>query len=182
MNKINFLVGDKVILRGLTADDASEDYQQWLNDIEVTTHMETGKLPVSHEDLVCFIESANASDKNLLLGIYLKESGGHVGNLKLGPINWLHRNAELGIMIGSSQARGVGAGAESIRLLLDHAFNRLNLIRVSLGVVETNIAAVKCYEKVGFRQEGVHRNAVLSCGEKLNVIRMGILAEEYLGK
>jgi len=174
-----FLSGEVVELRQLTEESVSDEYVSWLADAEVTRHLESGRFPASKQEIIEFVRSHTGSDQHIFLGIYLKEGGEHVGNIKLGPISWLHRNAELGIMIGAAAARGKGVGTEAIRLLLGHAFDRLNLIRVALGVVQSNAGAIRCYEKVGFQTEGVFRSAVLTDGEPQDIVRMSILAEEF---
>ena len=141
-----FIKGETVYLRALTVDDATPEYQGWLNDSEITRHLETGRFPVSIESVRSFIETHNGSNDSLLLGIFLNDSEQHVGNVKLSPINWVHRWAELGIMIGSKAAQGKGIGTEVMQLVCQHAFDRLNLNRVSLGVIESNAAAIRCYE------------------------------------
>jgi len=179
MSEVDFIVGENVVLRGLTQSDVTLNYEQWLNDENVTRFMETGRFPVTQESISEFVSAMASGDSNLLLGIFLKDTEEHVGNLKIGPINWVHRSAELGIMIGSPAARGRGVGTESIRLAVRHAFERLNLQRISLGVVETNEGALRCYEKVGFVREGLYRDAVISGAESYNIVRMGLLANEF---
>ena len=62
-----------------------------------------------------------------------KKTGAHIGNIKLGDINWIHRFSELGIMIGDKRYWGKGYGEEACKLVLAYAFDRLNLNKVILG-------------------------------------------------
>ncbi|MBI4971505.1 MAG: GNAT family N-acetyltransferase [Candidatus Omnitrophica bacterium] len=64
-------------------------------------------------------------------------------------------------------------------MLLDHAFNRLNLHRVRLGVVDQNKPALKTYTKMGFRIEGKAREQFFVDGKFRDVILMGILDREF---
>ena len=68
---------------------------------------------------------------------------------------------------------------EAVRLLLDFAFRDLNLHRVYLHVFDTNAAAIRIYEKVGFVREGVLRQAAHIDGRYVDVMVMSILREEY---
>lgn len=54
------------------------------------------------------------------------------------------------ILIGDTEQRGKGLGQQIVGLLLDFVFSNLNKTKVELNVFDWNIAAIKCYEKVGF--------------------------------
>ncbi|MFC4991834.1 GNAT family N-acetyltransferase [Rubritalea tangerina] len=174
-----FLDGNSVFLRKLSLDDVTVRYERWLNDRAVTEYLEVGSFPNTISDIQSFVADTNKNSNMLFLGIFLKENDEHVGNIKLGPIDWVHRRAELGIMVGEESARGVGVGKESIDLVLRHAFSRLNLHRVSLGVIADHIGAIRCYEKVGFVREGLYRESFFKDGEMLDTVRMAILASDY---
>jgi RimJ/RimL family protein N-acetyltransferase len=55
------------------------------------------------------------------------------------------------ILIGDPHKRGKGLGKEIVSFLVDYAFNTLNQSKVQLNVFDWNMAAIKCYEKAGFR-------------------------------
>ena len=56
----------------------------------------------------------------------------------------------------------------------------MNLQRVGLAVYETNARAVRAYEKVGFKEEGRRRRAHFIGGRHIDVIVMGLLAEDLI--
>jgi RimJ/RimL family protein N-acetyltransferase len=58
------------------------------------------------------------------------------------------------IVIGEASAAGRGLGTESIGLLCDYAFQRLNLHKVIAYVLEINPRAKRAFEKAGFTCEG----------------------------
>lgn len=89
------------------------------------------------------------------------------------------RQAVLGIGVFSSQQRGQGLGTEAIRLLLRYAFDGLRLHRIGLRVLERNTRAIACYERCGFRREGLERDSALIDGEFHNDVLMGVLEDEY---
>jgi RimJ/RimL family protein N-acetyltransferase len=94
-------------------------------------------------------------------------------------VDSVNRHAMLGIFIGEEAYRGRGYGPEAIRLLLDYGFNLLNLNSVMLGVMSFNQRAVRCYEKVGFREIGRRREARIIGGQRFDGILMDILADEF---
>ena len=54
--------------------------------------------------------------------------------------------------------------------MVRYAFETMNLNRVSLHVFEFNVRGIRAYEKVGFRQEAIFRQAVFREGRYWNTI------------
>lgn len=102
-----------------------------------------------------------------------------VGVVYLTSIDRINRSAEYHIMIGADMDRGKGYGYQGSLLILKHAFEDLNLNRVQLTVLENNEPAVKMYEKLGFKKEGLLRETVFKKGEYKNQLIMSMLFEEY---
>ena len=101
-----------------------------------------------------------------------------LGLISLLNINYVNRSAEMHIMIGGAENRGKGLGTFAVRAMISHAFYNLNLRRIELGVLETNTAAIRLYEKCGFTREGVKRQSNYKNGEYISLIIMGLLKEE----
>ncbi len=101
---------------------------------------------------------------------------GHVG---LDGIDWVARNAWVGIGIGEREYWGKGYGTDAMNLILRFAFESLNLNRVSLDVFEYNQRAYLSYCKCGFKDEGRMRQWMQRGGERHDMIFMGILREEW---
>ena len=98
-------------------------------------------------------------------------SGDYIGQCDLMKITSYSRKASLAIVIGPEH-QGQGYGTEAIGLLLELAFNHLNLNRVQLRVHSDNARALRCYEKMrvlcaeGVLRKGhVHRRQVLRFGD-----------------
>ncbi len=175
-----FLSGSKIYLRPLERTDLNERYLHWLNDAEVTQYLETGAFPTTRDDLEKFYAQVTGSSTEVIFAIADQKTHAHIGNVKLGPINWVDRRAALGILIGEKSCWGKGIGEEATRLTVEYAFDRLNLNRVGLAVFEEHDAAVKCYEKVGFKLEGCFREEVFREGRYQNRLWMGLLRSEYI--
>ena len=149
--KTAFAEGSLVVLRPLERTDLNDRYLNWLNDPAVTRYTETGIFPSTAEDLENYYRSVTGSRSDVMLAVVDKKSGRHVGNVKLGPIRWVHRAATFGILIGEKESWGKGVGLEATQLMVEYGFFRLNLHRIDLGVFAEHQAAVRCYEKVGFK-------------------------------
>ena len=174
-----FAQGSRVFLRPLEREDLNARYLGWLNDPEVTRYMETGAFPTTARDLEKFYDEVTGSRNQMILAVADKKSGQHVGNVKLGPIHWIHRCATFGIMIGDKRFWGRGVGLEATRLMVEFGFERLNLRRIDLGVLAEHDAAVRCYEKAGFKVEGRMRESVFQDGKYGDRLWMGLLRSEY---
>jgi RimJ/RimL family protein N-acetyltransferase len=173
------VVGDRIYLRPVTEADATPAYVSWLNDPETTRYMESGRRAETVESIREYIARLEGREDARFLAIVLNDGDRHVGNLKLEPINWTHRHAVLGIMIGDPAARGRGVGTAATRLALQYAFSGLKLHRIALGVTADNLPAIRCYEKVGFKTEGRFREAVRREHGYVDSLWMAILADEF---
>ncbi len=174
-----FAEGSLVVLRPLERTDLNERYLSWLNDPEVTRYTETGTFPSTAEDLDNYYRSVSGSKHDVMLAVVDKKSGRHIGNVKLGPIHWVHRRATFGILIGEKEFWSKGVGLDATRLMVEYGFERLNLHRIDLGVFAEHAAAVRCYEQAGFKVEGRMREDLFLDGKYRDRLRMGLLRSEY---
>jgi RimJ/RimL family protein N-acetyltransferase len=90
----------------------------------------------------------------------------------------LSRNAEVGIAL-IAEARGRGVGTEALRQTVEFAFTRRNLRRVFLWVLSSNVAAISAYRKLGFVEEGRHREHAWVRGRYEDEVTMGLLRSEW---
>jgi len=77
-----------------------------------------------------------------------KTSGFTIGHSEI----YLNKNtAKLcRILIGNLQYRGKGIGEKIVKELVQISFEEHHVKKIELNVYDWNIAAIKCYEKVGF--------------------------------
>lgn len=143
--------GSRIYFRHVEASDLNENYLAWMNDQDVTRYLEINP-PYSIEDLKSYYQTHHHKPSEPWFAITTKDCM-HIGNIKLGPINWIHRRADISIFIGYRALWGKGYGMEAISLMTDHAFKTLNLHKVMAGVYSQNIGSRKAFEKAGFRVE-----------------------------
>ena len=171
------LVGDGIVLHGLQAEDVGPDYVAWLNDPEVNRFLETRHTSQTHESVVGFVAEKADSGDSFLFGIYVGESGRHVGNIKLGPVRAEHDLAEVSLFIGARDAWGQGIGARAISLVSRFGFEQLSLRKLSASIYAPNIASVRAFKRAGWRQEAVLPAHYLLDDVPVDIIVMGLLAE-----
>ncbi len=172
-----FLIGVSVYLRPLEVADA-RTMVPWFNDQEMTRHLRRYQ-PMTLVEEEDFLRRLPESAADLVLGITLRADDRLVGATGLHRVDSRNRHAEFGISIGDKSAWGKGHGTEATRLLVQHAFDTLNLNRVWLHVYEYNEAALRVYQKVGFRTEGRLRQDVFRDGRYWDTVVMAVLREEW---
>lgn len=148
------IVGDKIILRTVCDSDCNTAYLKWMNDFDTNYYMETRWNKQSEETILAFVNHIAESKDSYLFAIVEKESGIHIGNIKLGPIIYRYKYADISYFIGEKQFRGQGYAKEAIKLVCDFAFNKLGLHRIQAGVIEGNITSEKVLSSTGFKLEG----------------------------
>ncbi|WP_086667782.1 GNAT family N-acetyltransferase [Lentzea kentuckyensis] len=107
----------------------------------------------------------------------ITEDGRFLGEVVL-TINPYNRSA--GMRIFLQDGFGKGYGTLAIRHVLDHAFTVRKLHRVDLEVYEFNDRAIHVYKKLGFREEGRLRDALLWEGEFHDAIVMSVLSTDNI--
>jgi len=105
-----------------------------------------------------------------------------IGGTSLFNFNWLSRSAVFGISIYDPKNWGKAYGQEATNLVLDFAFNNLNLNRIELYAFDFNKRAQKCYKNVGFTEVGRKRKSRYIDGEYRDEVVMDIMKDEWLTK
>lgn len=147
--------GKHIYLREICQADVNERYCCWMNDNEVTQFMESRFTPQSHETIKNFIESILGSPNYVFLAIIVKDGEQHIGNIKVGPIDWNHSRADVGILIGEKSAWGKGYATEAIKLIVKCCFEDLKLHKLTAGAYASNKGSIRAFTKAGFKQEGI---------------------------
>jgi diamine N-acetyltransferase len=88
-----------------------------------------------------------------------------------------HRSVRLQRIVVGTPDRGLGK--LMLRRILDYVFQELQAHRLWLDVFETNARAQHVYESLGFRREGILREAIYRDGEYHTQWLMAILDCEY---
>lgn len=149
------LHGGNIVLRTMCPEDASLVYLGWLKNPEINAYLEVRfSIPQSTSDLKSFIAKINESSDSIFLGIFLKENGRHIGNIKLGPIDWHHQVGDVGFLIGDKEQWGKGLASMAISMLTNYAFTNLNLAKLTAGCYSGNEGSRRALQKAGFLEEG----------------------------
>ena len=158
--------------------DDVDTFIGWMNDFQITDYTGRSSQICSYEQEKTFV-AEQVKQNSYFMAIVREDNEEVIGTISLNRINFVDRAATLGIMIGEDKNRSKGYGTEAIGLILDFAFNYLNLNSVFLTYLECNARARKCYEKVGFKEIGRRRKSKFINGKYYDSILMDILAEEF---
>lgn len=170
----------ELVALGPLRRDLVPTYQRWMNDLITARNLGTS-TPLTLEAEEAWYEQAAVSPQTVSFTIYELASPRPIGTTQLMGINLRNRRAEFGINIGEHDARRKGYGTEATRLLLDYAFTALGLHNVSLTVADFNPAAIRAYEKAGFREFGRRRECWLMGGKLHDEVHMQCLSTEFTG-
>lgn len=125
---------------------------EWDNDSEIVKYL--GKKFLSWDTCVTWFNRVSVNRTHRALAIE-SEAGRLIGTIELEHIEWRNGRGELSICIGERDCWGRGYGSDAVRALVAFAFRRLHLDQVYLRVYRGNARAIRCYQKVGFRKEGL---------------------------
>lgn len=175
-----FLEDEEIYLSPFTSGLAhGSAYLDWINDQGSDTHTQHALFPHTDLSLSENFNRIGQSADILKLGICLRDNDMHVGNIEIANIDFINRTGTYNIIVGNKNCQGKGVGYRASVLILKHAFERLSLNRIQLGVLESNNRALALYRKLGFKEEGRFEQAILVDGFYFDVIRMRILRSEF---
>jgi diamine N-acetyltransferase len=174
------VTGERVAL-GPLRPDLAETYGRWMNQPEVRFGVEYLAIatPQSQEE---WIEESNKAaakrePESVTFTIYDLVDRAPVGTCSLFQISYLQSSAHFGISLG--ERRGQGLGGEATRLTLDWGFHVLGLHNVLREALAWNTAAIRAYERAGFRVIGTRRDSVRALGRRWDSVLMDATAEGF---
>ena len=177
-----FLTGDYVNLTVLSEEDIhNSSWYDWFNDEETTQFMQQHYFPNTKEKQIEFLNALNNDSSKIQLGIKDKEKNGPIiGVVSLNAIDLLNRKTEISLIIGEKEYRNVSYSIDVFRLIVNHAFNTLNLNKVWAGTLIKEWVNL-VVRVLNFRQEGVLRKDTFKNGEYRDVYLYSALKEEWNG-
>ena len=149
--KLELQIQNGLRLKVLLPSDVTSDYVAWMNDIAVTAYTEQSDFKHTRSSVLDFVKAKLASASEYLFGIWFNDL--HIGNIKLGPINFRHSRAEISYIIGRKEFWGQGFATKAITRVVAFAFDDLLIEKLCAGVYSDNIGSCKALEKSGFQLE-----------------------------
>lgn len=170
-------------LEPFTSDDFTQ-LMEWVDDERLMKEWSGSmfSFPLSEAGLTWYVEgSNNINDPDVFIYKAVdSKTGVTVGHISLGGISTRDRAGRITrVLVGNTTERRRGICQGMVKALLRIGFEDLKLHRISLGVYDFNHAAINCYLKCGFQQEGALRDVVRHGDGYWTLIEMGILEDEW---
>lgn len=171
--------GKSVRLRALETEDL-DLVTLWANDPGISASLSGWSFPVSRAQQDAWFAGTFQDSKNKRFIIEVKETHQVIGIAGLWDINLRNSNAFAGFKIGAKDIQGKGYGSDAMMTLMAYAFYEVGLHRLWGEMLPFNVASYKvCVDKCGWRVEGVFRQHEYRFGRLWDLIRLGILREDF---
>lgn len=172
--------GKRIYLARMGISQVTDKYYSWLNNPEVNQYLESRFVSNSIDQIKDFVHRAVVSSDIVFAGVFMIDNDNHIGNIKLGNINWIHRTGDIGLLIGEKEYWGKGYASEAIELITNYAFNELNLHKVWAGCYGCNTGSIKAFKNAGFYEEARLKEQYFCKGVYMDGIIMARLKEAEL--
>lgn len=179
------LSGKHIKLKKFTDDQLfDERYFTWLKDREVMKTIGRNEYmrDIHFSTVKTYVRNLQQSNHDYFFAIQVKPANEFIGTAKIGSIDWDNKTADIGIMIGEKNYWGKGLATETLFLLCKFAFKELQLRKLTGGCMERNTAMKKCFEKIGFIEEGVRRKQNFLENDYTDHILFGLFKNEFFSK
>ncbi|MCQ1531337.1 GNAT family N-acetyltransferase [Lutispora saccharofermentans] len=171
--------GDKVKLRAYKKEDIKLAYE-YMNDSEMKRLLVAQiPYPMILEQEEKWFESLLTAKDTYSFAIEDLETGKYIGGCGINSINWLNRIATIGIFIGDKEYWSKGYGTDALNVLIKFIFQQMNINKIKLNVFSFNKRAIRCYEKCGFKVEGVFKQELFRDGQYYDDHAMAIFFEDW---
>ena len=172
----------EVRLRKLKIEDA-DNMLEWMHDEEIQRNFRMNTLHKTKQDVMEFISDSTivAVNGGSIHFAITDEEDEYLGTISLKEIDLQAHNAEYAICL-RKKAQGQGIAKAATKLILEEAFDKLELERVYLNVLSENERAIKLYQSCGFQYEGEFRKHLFLRGKYRNLKWFAILKDEYKAK
>lgn len=172
---------ERLILRKYKEEDASDMYNNWASDTEVTKHLSWSahsSCEVSKQLIGMWINGYN-NKEHYHWAIEFKGTGEVIGNIDLLQINNKDENCEIGYCI-SKDFWNKGITTEAFSAVIKFAFKEVGFERITGRHHVDNVASGRVMEKCNLKYEGTLRKITRNnSGKLVNCKYYSILRDEY---
>ncbi|MFB8426980.1 GNAT family N-acetyltransferase [Priestia megaterium] len=153
------LIGQRAKLRLMNMEDVDVLYNLVQKNPDLWTYM-VRKMDSLGDMEKLVIEALKNFDKGIELPFTVidKVSNTIIGSTRLYDISFDRRTVELGSTFYDKSVQKTSINTECKFLLLKHAFEQLNVVRVQIKTDIQNVGAQRAIERIGGVKEGILRN------------------------
>ena len=177
--RTEFDLGDGLTMRVWREDDIQIAFDIVMRNREhLATFMQWMTPDYSIDHATRFINEGIKSRldrKNL--GLALFRGDDLVGSIGFNRLEWASRSCEIGYWIAREE-EGKGIITRACRALIDYAFEELDMNRVEIRCSAENTRSAGVPERLGFKREGMLRQAEMLNGRAHDFYIYGLLAQD----
>jgi len=175
------LEGEAVRLAPLKLEHLSELYEAGRDE---SLWLWTTNIIKSKEDMLRYIETAlgEAARKLSLPFVTIeKSSGAIIGSTRFGNIDLSNRKTEIGWTWISPKYQRTATNTEAKLLMLSHAFETWNCVRVELKTDVLNEKSRNAILRIGAKEEGILRQHLITdAGRLRDTVYFSIIDSEWM--
>jgi RimJ/RimL family protein N-acetyltransferase len=155
-------------------------YAKWENDPKVRIYARE-IIPCTVEEIKKWFEPRQGDvPKHIIFEIWHKIDKKPIGRMGLCDIDWINGWAYTFIKIGELDYWGQNIATEATELLVQYAFNELNLHKIYARIDVHNVASWTVAEKMGFQLQGLEKHDLYIDGKYHDVKSYYILKEDWM--
>ncbi len=167
----------RCLLRPFSTADADDVYA-YRRDAEVVRYLQVAQ-PFRREDADVFVATQVLSDRHERCVWAMVQDGRVVGGVSL-RIARGKRRAEVGYEL-ARWLWGRGLMTEAVSAVIDEAFRRLPIIKITATATAANARSIRLLERLGMQREALLRQHWVHGGRVLDEVRYGLLRDEWKG-
>ncbi len=155
-------------------------YVKWLNNEKVRKYARW-EMPRTVEDVKRWFEPREGRVPWFVgFEVWHKKDSKPIGQVGLAWIDWVNGWANAFAYIGEPEYWSQGITTEATEMLVEYAFNELNLNKLQGGAAVENIGSWSVAEKIGFKFEGIRKHEMYVGGKYLDVKTYRISKEDWV--
>jgi len=155
-------------------------YIKWINNPKVRKYARD-IIPIGVHDAKIWFEPRERGMPNFIgFVIWHKKDKKPIGTAEVSLIDWVNGWANVGISIGEPAYWNKSIATEATEMIIEYAFNELNLNKLQGCAAIENIGSWSVAEKLGFVFEGIGKHNMYVDGKYLDEKRYCLLKEDWL--
>jgi RimJ/RimL family protein N-acetyltransferase len=172
------LSNNRIRLRDYHKEEV-EKVWEYFNDPEVMRFLNPNiPFPIKLDDEYNFYNSISQKNEKYNFAIEKIEGNELIGGCGINEINWKNSWCVVGIWL-ARPFWSQGYGTDALTCLTSFIFEEMNLNKVMLNVFSFNKRAIKCYEKTGFKTEGILKQNIFRDGKYYDEFIMSTFKNDY---
>ena len=156
------IYSDRCKLVSFDINLVGDRYLSWLRSEKINKYLIKPNNRITKEEVLDYCTNLIQSKNDIFLSIIALSSEKHIGNVRIGPIDFVNKVCNFSIMLGDENYHGKGYGTKIVKSCIDYSFESLNMKKFTLVVDSENISAIKVYKKNNMILESVIKEKPLS--------------------